>query len=113
MLFVVDVHREGIAIAEANRLSVRVIGMTDTNSDPDPIDIVIPSNDDAIRAIGLMASLIADAALEGRQAREAAAVVDEEPAEGQEPVEYDEDEEPLEPVFVHDDDDDDDGGDDF
>lgn len=100
MLFVVDVHREEIAIAEANRLRVGVIGMTDTNSDPDPIDIVIPSNDDAIRAIGLMASLIADAALEGHQAREAASAAAEETEEGREPIEYDEDEEPLEPVFV-------------
>lgn len=99
-LFVVDVHREDIAITEANRLGVPIIGMVDTNSDPDPIDLVIPSNDDAIRAIGLMTSLMADAVLEGRQAREAAAGEAEEAELEHEAIPYDEEGEPVEPVFV-------------
>jgi small subunit ribosomal protein S2 len=65
MLFVVDVHREATAIHEANILKIPVIAMVDTNSDPDSVDYVIPSNDDAIRAIKLVSSVIADAVLEG------------------------------------------------
>jgi len=64
-LFVVDVRREATAVREANSLNIPVIAMVDTNCDPDPIDYVIPSNDDAIRAIKLMVSKVADAALEG------------------------------------------------
>ncbi len=64
-LFVVDVRREATAVQEANTLNVPVIAMVDTNCDPDPIDYVIPSNDDAIRAIKLMVTKMADAALEG------------------------------------------------
>ena len=100
MLFVVDVHREDIAISEANRLGIPIIGMVDTNSNPDPIDLVIPSNDDAIRAIGLMSSLIADAAIEGRQAREAVTAEAEDTVVEQEAIPYDEEAEPIEPVFV-------------
>lgn len=65
IIFVVDVKREEIGIREANVLETPVIAMVDTNCDPDPIDHVIPSNDDAIRAIRLMTSKIANAALEG------------------------------------------------
>ena len=104
MLFVVDVSREDIAVKEANRVGIPVIGMVDTNSDPDPIDYIIPSNDDAIRAIALMTSVMADAVIEGRQALEAAAAAEaEEEAEELEYEEeyYDEEEEELlEPVFV-------------
>jgi small subunit ribosomal protein S2 len=64
-LFVVDVRREATAVREANTLNIPVIAMVDTNCDPDPIDYVIPSNDDAIRAIKLMVAKMADAALEG------------------------------------------------
>ncbi len=65
MLFVVDVISEETAVREANKLNIPVIAMVDTNCNPDPIDYVIPSNDDAIRAIKLVVSKVADAALEG------------------------------------------------
>lgn len=65
LLFVVDVKREEIGIKEARTLGIPVIAMVDTNCDPDPVDYIIPSNDDAIRAIRLMTSKIADAVLEG------------------------------------------------
>jgi small subunit ribosomal protein S2 len=71
LLFVVDVLREGIAIKEANTLGIPVIAMVDTNCDPDPVDLVIPSNDDAIRAIKLIVNHIADAVNEGKQIRQA------------------------------------------
>ena len=64
-IFVVDVNLEKIAIQEANNLGIPVIGIVDTNSDPDGVDIVIPGNDDAIRAIELYSSAIADACIEG------------------------------------------------
>jgi small subunit ribosomal protein S2 len=64
-LFVIDVDHERIAVAEANKLGIPVIGIVDTNSDPDGIDIVIPGNDDAIRAIQLYVQSFADACLEG------------------------------------------------
>jgi len=65
VLFLVDVRHEATAVREANSLNVPVIAMVDTNCDPDPIDYVIPSNDDAIRAIKLIVTKMADAALEG------------------------------------------------
>ncbi|MCW5875148.1 MAG: 30S ribosomal protein S2 [Anaerolineales bacterium] len=65
LLFVVDVNREETAVREANILGIPVVGLVDTNCNPSVIDYVIPSNDDAIRAIKLMVSYIADAALEG------------------------------------------------
>jgi|TARA_B110000305_G_scaffold109545_1_gene123336 small subunit ribosomal protein S2 len=64
-IFVVDVNHEKIAIQEANKLGIPVIGIVDTNSDPDGVDIVIPGNDDAIRAIELYSQAIADACIEG------------------------------------------------
>ena len=64
-LFVVDVDHERIAVQEANKLGVPVIGVVDTNSDPDGIDYVIPGNDDAIRAVRLYVTAIADACAEG------------------------------------------------
>jgi len=70
LLFVVDVRREAIAVKEANILGIPVIAMVDTNCDPDPIDYVIPSNDDAIRAIRLIVGIIADAVIEGQHIRE-------------------------------------------
>ncbi|MFZ2096423.1 MAG: 30S ribosomal protein S2 [Anaerolineales bacterium] len=69
MLFVVDVSREFTAIHEANLLNIPVVAMVDTNCDPKNVDYIIPSNDDAIRAIKLMVGKIADAALEGLGAR--------------------------------------------
>ncbi len=64
-IFVIDVRKERIAVHEANRLGIPVIAMVDTNCDPDGIDYIIPSNDDAIRAITLITSKIADASIEG------------------------------------------------
>ena len=68
VMFVVDVDHERIAIEEANKLGIPVIGIVDTNSDPDGIDYVIPANDDAIRAIQLYVGAFADAVLAGRSA---------------------------------------------
>ncbi|MFZ2290513.1 MAG: 30S ribosomal protein S2 [Halopseudomonas yangmingensis] len=65
-LFVIDVEHERIAITEANKLGIPVIGIVDTNSSPEGVDYVIPGNDDAIRAIKLYASAIADAVLRGK-----------------------------------------------
>ena len=71
-IFVVDVEHERIAIQEANKLGIPVIGVVDTNSSPDGVDYVIPGNDDAIRAIKLYAGAVADAALEGAAAAQTA-----------------------------------------
>jgi small subunit ribosomal protein S2 len=65
-LFVVDVDHERIAITEANKLGIPVIGIVDTNSNPDGVDYVIPGNDDAIRAVKLYVTAVADACLAGR-----------------------------------------------
>jgi len=66
-LFIVDPKKERIAVAEARKLSVPIIAIVDTNCDPDEIDYVIPGNDDAIRAIKLITSKIADAIMEGKE----------------------------------------------
>jgi small subunit ribosomal protein S2 len=66
-VYVVDPRREKIAVAEARKLGIPIIAIVDTNCDPDEIDYIIPGNDDAIRAIKLVTSLIADAVVEGRQ----------------------------------------------
>ncbi len=79
-LFVVDVHREFTAIHEANLLGIPVVAMVDTNCDPRNVDYVIPSNDDAIRAIRLVVGKIAESAIEGRALRK-----DEEPEEAVKP----------------------------
>jgi len=65
LLFVVDIQREATAVSEADKLGIPIIAMVDTNCNPDPIDYVIPANDDAIRAIRLITAKIADAVLEG------------------------------------------------
>ncbi|MEH6343735.1 MAG: 30S ribosomal protein S2 [Bermanella sp.] len=65
-IFVVDVDHERIAIQEANKLGIPVIGIVDTNSNPDGVDYVIPGNDDAIRAIEIFTSAVADACIEGK-----------------------------------------------
>ncbi len=70
ILFVADTHHEELAVKEARTLNIPIIAMVDTNSDPDPIDYPIPSNDDAIRAIKLIAGKIADAVIEGQHMRE-------------------------------------------
>jgi small subunit ribosomal protein S2 len=74
LLFIVDVSYEDTAVREANILRIPIIGVVDTNSDPDDIDFIIPSNDDAIRAIKLICSKMADAALEGAAIRRASLV---------------------------------------
>ena len=76
-LFVVDVDHERIAITEANKLGIPVIGIVDTNSNPDGVDYVIPGNDDAIRAIKLYVSAVADSVLEGKGVLSETPVVDE------------------------------------
>ena len=70
-LFVVDPHSEEIAVKEAKKLGIPVVAITDTNCDPDNIDYVIPGNDDAIRAVKLIASIIADAVIEANQGADA------------------------------------------
>ena len=70
MVFVVDIRRENTAVHEANLLNIPVVAMVDTNCDPSDIDYVIPSNDDAIRAIKLIVGKIADAVIEGKNMRE-------------------------------------------
>ncbi len=72
-VFIIDPHRERIAVTEANKLEIPVVATGDTNVDPDEIDHIIPANDDAIRSIRLLATLIADAAIEGQQERAARA----------------------------------------
>src|SRR4030081_3289332 len=66
-LFVVDPHREHTAVEEGPRLEIPIVAMVDTNCDPDLIDVIIPANDDAIRAVKLICQKMADAVLEGRQ----------------------------------------------
>jgi small subunit ribosomal protein S2 len=70
-VFVVDTHKEKIAVDEARKLKIPVIGVVDTNCDPDEVDFVIPGNDDALRAIRLFTSRLADAIMSGRGVREA------------------------------------------
>ncbi len=80
LVFIVDVRREAIAVKEANILGIPIIALVDTNCDPEPIEYLIPSNDDAIRAIRLVVSTMADAAIEGQQIRESMLAEEEEVA---------------------------------
>jgi small subunit ribosomal protein S2 len=80
-LFIVDTRKEHIAIHEARRLDIPVVALLDTNSDPDDVDYAIPANDDAIRAVRLLSSKVADAAYEGLQERRST-VAKEEAEEG-------------------------------
>ena len=89
LLFVTDTRREALAVKEANTLNIPVIALVDTNCDPDHIDYVIPANDDAIRAIKLIAARIADAAIEGKEIR-AATLAEQEDEETQERLRDDE-----------------------
>jgi small subunit ribosomal protein S2 len=73
-VFVIDTRKEAIAVAEARKLKVPVVGVVDTNCDPDEVDVLIPGNDDALRAIRLFAGRVADAGLAGRGLREARGV---------------------------------------
>ncbi|MBR2376092.1 MAG: 30S ribosomal protein S2 [Clostridia bacterium] len=83
VMFVVDPHNEEIAIKEAKKMGIKIVAITDTNCDPDEIDYVIPGNDDAIRAIKLISSVMANAVIEANQGEEAlvAPVAEEETAE--------------------------------
>jgi len=69
-LFIVDPRKERIAIAEAHKLNIPIVAIVDTNCDPDEIDYVIPANDDAIRAVKLLTSKMADAIIEAKQGEE-------------------------------------------
>ena len=69
-IFVVDTRKEQIAVDEARKLKIPVIGIVDTNCDPDEVDFVIPGNDDALRAIRLFASHIADSVISGRDMKQ-------------------------------------------
>jgi small subunit ribosomal protein S2 len=80
-IFVIDPHRERIAVTEANKLEVPVIGTGDTNVDPDELDYIIPANDDAIRSIRLLCTLVAEAAIEGARERSVRAEREPEPIE--------------------------------
>jgi small subunit ribosomal protein S2 len=83
---IVDPKREEIAIKEFNRLNIPIVAITDTNCDPDPIDFIIPGNDDAIRAIKLFTSRVADACLEGKAMQESEAATAEEEEAKQAPA---------------------------
>ncbi|MCH5304805.1 MAG: 30S ribosomal protein S2, partial [Ruminococcus sp.] len=83
-MFIVDPRKEKIAVAEAKKLGIPVIAIVDTNCDPDEIDYVIPGNDDAIRAVKLIAGAMADAIIEGREGQMGAAAVDSEEEEAEE-----------------------------
>ncbi len=85
-IFVIDPKKEKIAIAEARKLSIPVVAVVDTNCDPDEVDYVIPGNDDAIRAIKLIASKIADSVIEGRTLAAKAASAEAEKAQIEEKV---------------------------
>jgi small subunit ribosomal protein S2 len=84
LVFIADVRREQIAVKEAKKLGVPIIAMVDTNCDPDPIDYVIPANDDAIRSIKLISNKLADAVVEGQQVRAALLAEEGEEPEGPE-----------------------------
>jgi small subunit ribosomal protein S2 len=85
-LFIVDPHRETIAVAEARRLEIPIVAITDTNCDPDLIDWVIPANDDAIRSVKLLCAKAADAVLDAQQERQAQLDEEFEQAESLPPV---------------------------
>ena len=77
VLFIVDPRKERIAVKEAQKLNIPIVAMVDTNADPDEIDVKIPSNDDAIRAVRLITSKMADAIIEGRQGEDDAPVTED------------------------------------
>lgn len=77
-MFIVDPRKERIAVAEAKKLHIPIIAIVDTNCDPDEIDYVIPGNDDAIRAVKLIAGAMADAVIEGKQGMQGAVAAEAE-----------------------------------
>ena len=76
-IFIVDPHKERIAVSEARKLNIPIVAIVDTNCNPDEIDWVIPGNDDAIRAVKLIAGAMADAVLEGKQGEQTAPAAEE------------------------------------
>lgn len=88
-MFIVDPRKERIAVAEAHKLNIPIVAIVDTNCDPDEIDYVIPGNDDAIRAVKLIAGAMADAVIEGRGGSDAAVVgsTEESGEDAEQPVE--------------------------
>ena len=102
LLFIVDTRREELAVKEARVLGLPIVAMVDTNTDPDPINYVIPANDDAIRAVQLLTGKMADACIEGRQMRAAQAAERDQAAvaerERQHVFEPDADEEDVAPL---------------
>ena len=85
-MFIVDTRKEKIAVAEARNLGIPVVAIVDTNCDPDEVDYIIPGNDDAIRAVKLIAGAMADAVIEGRQGEQTAAETEEVAVEAVEEV---------------------------
>jgi len=83
-MFIVDPRKERIAVAEAKKLGIPIVAIVDTNCDPDEIDYVIPGNDDAIRAVRLISSAMADGIIEGRQGEQGTATEEENKAETEE-----------------------------
>lgn len=75
-LFIIDPRKERIAVAEARKLNIPIVGIVDTNCDPDEIDVVIPANDDAIRAVKLLTAKMADAIIEAKQGEETTETVE-------------------------------------
>jgi small subunit ribosomal protein S2 len=90
-IFIIDPHRERIAVTEANKLEIPVVGTGDTNVDPDELDFIIPANDDAIRAIRLLCTLVAEAAIEGARERASRAATEPEIIEAASMPESDDD----------------------
>ena len=86
-LFIVDPRKERIAVSEAKKLNIPIVAIVDTNCDPDEIDYVIPGNDDAIRAVKLIAATMADAVLEGKQGVQGSAAVEAEEEAAEEAAE--------------------------
>ncbi|ATF41348.1 30S ribosomal protein S2 [Weissella paramesenteroides] len=89
LMFIVDPHKEQLAVQEAHKLNIPIVAMVDTNADPDQIDVKIPSNDDAIRAVRLITSKMADAIIEGNQGEDAVEEADF-AAEGDKPASIEE-----------------------
>ena len=81
LVFVIDTCKESLAIKEAKKLGIPVIGICDTNSNPEEVDLPVPGNDDAIRAVKLIAGAMVDAIIEGKEGQMGAAAVEEETAE--------------------------------
>lgn len=90
VMYIVDPKKERIAVQEAHKLNIPIVAMVDTNSDPDEIDVVIPSNDDAIRAVKLITAKMADAFIEGNQGEDQVEAADFVAEAGQEAVSIEE-----------------------